>query len=158
MKYLLNFNEGVEMNNKMWRRTTLTHYYRHDIQNFNMRDLEELSIYFNENQPLIDYGLNYNKVSKKCGSQITRMALNADYYRLLNDDNSFVFWYKIKENKTGYISKNLIIITKNTDDYFLACEICDRGNKGEVSCYICDDLEGLIIFLEDYFSGLIISQ
>lgn len=164
MKYLLNFNEGVEMNNKMWRRTTLSHYYKHEIQNFNMRDLEELSMYFNENQPIIDYGLNYNKM--KLGTKfglpyILNNHADLDNYKLLNEDNSFVFAYKLYAQDKDYthhkvstnICDKLVLITKNTDDYFL---VLDRSRflfKDLIDVYICDDLEGLIEFLKHYFSN-----
>lgn len=164
MKYLLNFNEGVEMNNKMWRRTTLTHYYRHDIQNFNMRDLEELSMYFNENQPLIDYGLNYNKM--KLGytfglPYILNNRADLDNYKLLNEDNSFVFVYKLYTQDKDYphykgspnICDKLVLITKDIDDYFLILDRSKFSFKDSIDVYICDDLEGLIEFLNHYFSN-----
>lgn len=170
MKYLLGFNEGVEMNNKMWRRTTLAHYYGHEIQNFNMRDLEELSMYFNNNQPSIYYGLDYNKINKELSN--FPEAINDHTRRLFNGENSFAFFYKLfgkaptgtyrlsdtalgGEGGSSIVSNTiydkLLVITKNTDDYFLVLEK-SHSLIDTIDTYICDDLEGLIEFLDSYFS------
>jgi hypothetical protein len=50
------------------------------------------------------------------------------------------------------ICDKLVLITKDTDDYFLVLDRSKFLFKDLIDVYICDDLEGLIEFLDHYFS------
>jgi hypothetical protein len=168
----------------LWRRTTLREFGKllQYITEFQSRDLIELSEFFIENQPNVDYGKDYKKIFRTLGQDES-----ADIQKCkLNEDNSFIFYYNCEcDIDTRPVSRKIFLVTKLQDDYFLILErsydaintsFIDMsvpnfvGKKKPIflrsisshlglsnltaNAYICDNIDGLREYLQFNFSKI----
>lgn len=150
--------------------------------NFSYRDISEVSDFFNENYPDIDYSigktlLNQNTLDSSLFTfQFLRFLINPDFvmdnkkrksiFKSLNDDNVFVFSYLLEPVFMYHCSdcqrRETFAIIKTDDDYFLIFKMNNRspnsrqgGFNFKTESFICDDIDGLIDFLENHLSSIL---